>query len=126
MPRNTRNRKEARTRRADLYTKIAHKQILWWAQAGPYFQTCLALGDTPTHTRNAAAIALKQYRAMPLHRQWAERKLLLGIFDYIVDNRTVITPGYSYFGRNDNTVQNIKFIPANKGDIRLTFGEIPS
>lgn len=126
MPRNTRDRKRAAQNRNDLYTKLAHKQQLWWAQAEAYINAAKLLGDTPLHSKRAVFDCVKQYRAMPLHKQWRERKALLGFIDYILGEGTNIHPMYCYFGRMSSSPHIIKAVPVNKGDIRLSFGETPS
>ena len=126
MPRNIRNRKEAAAKRNELYTKLAHKQQLWWAQAEAYINAVAMLGDVPPHSRKQTAECVKQYRLMPLHKQWMERKMLLGFIDYILGERSIISPVYCYFGRMSSAPHTLRAVPVNKGDIRLSFGETPS
>jgi len=126
VPRNTRDRKRAAQNRNELYTKLAHKQQLWWAQAEAYINAVKMLGDTPLHSKRAVTACVTQYRAMPLHKQWRERKMLLGFVDYILGERTNIHPTYCYFGRMSSSPHTLRVDPVNKGDIRLSFGETPS
>lgn len=126
MPRNTRNRKEAAQNRRELYIKLCHKQQLWWPQAEAYINAVKMLGDAAPHSKSQINQCVQQYRRMPLHSQWRQRKALLGFIDYILGERSVIHPTYCYFGRMSSSPHTINATPVNKGDIRLSFGETPS
>lgn len=121
MPRNTRDRKQAAQNRNELYTKLAHKQQLWWAQAESYTMAVMALGEPKAITRSHVLMLVKQYRMMPLHKQWRERKVFLGFLDYLTRVQPERVVGWFFAG--PNRIVRTEPDLVNKGDIRLSFGQ---
>jgi hypothetical protein len=124
VPRNTRDRKRAAQNRNELYTKLAHKQQLWWAQAEPYTRAVMALGELKAATKEHIGYLIKNYRAMPLHKQWRERKTYLGFLDLLTSAQPDRFVGHFFAGHGKYVLTPPYDIL--KGDVRLSFGGIPS